>query len=195
MDNHNNTTSRSSSPAQASDSNNVTLDILGIARIPITVRQGECVADLRRRLCMAPGLRVVWEGELLKESSEVPADSSIMLAPAVYGGGDGDELACSLPITNGASGKIAVDDLVVTSSSLQSEGTLKKKTNGRCHHDGCQDRPAKIVGDCRYCGGRYCTVHRLPEAHMCDQIDHCRQQSISKNADRLMSGKCVADKM
>lgn len=65
---------------------------------------------------------------------------------------------------------------------------------GRCSMTGCCDRVAKIVGECRYCGLGYCSRHRLPESHACDNIQGCRQQSYEKNSSKLMGEKCVPDK-
>lgn len=68
------------------------------------------------------------------------------------------------------------------------------RPRGRCAVSECTDRVAKIVGDCRYCGLGYCSRHRLPESHACDNIQGCRQQSYEKNSSKLMGEKCVADK-
>ena len=69
------------------------------------------------------------------------------------------------------------------------------KTPSHCARDDCTDRPARIVGDCRYCSRSYCSRHRLPEDHACAKLANCRQQSYEKNSDKLLNGKCVADKM
>lgn len=66
---------------------------------------------------------------------------------------------------------------------------------GRCALPDCTDRVAKIVGDCRYCGQGYCSRHRLPESHDCENIQGCKQQSYEKNSSKLMGEKCVADKV
>lgn len=66
---------------------------------------------------------------------------------------------------------------------------------GRCAVPDCCDRVARIVGECRYCGMGYCSRHRLPESHECDNIQGCRQQSYEKNSSKLMDEKCVADKV
>lgn len=66
---------------------------------------------------------------------------------------------------------------------------------GRCTMSGCVERAAKIVGDCRYCGHGYCSKHRLPESHECDNMQGCRQQSYEKNSSKLLGEKCVADKV
>ncbi|KAI9224957.1 hypothetical protein BC828DRAFT_343306, partial [Blastocladiella britannica] len=65
----------------------------------------------------------------------------------------------------------------------------------RCNHQGCSDKVAKIIGDCRFCQSKFCSRHRLPEAHSCEGIDSCRQASHDRNASRLLADKCVAAKV
>lgn len=71
---------------------------------------------------------------------------------------------------------------------------IAKKSN-KCFIDQCLDRVAKIVGDCRYCSHAYCGKHRLPESHACEKLSNCRQESYARNEDKLLNGKCVADKL
>lgn len=59
----------------------------------------------------------------------------------------------------------------------------------------CSQAPAKIVGDCRYCLKKFCTKHRLPEAHACDGINECREIACKKLGDRLLGEKCVGSKV
>jgi ubiquitin C len=75
------------------------------------------------------------------------------------------------------------------------DAVLPSRLKGRCAVTGCVDRVAKVVGDCRYCGHGYCSKHRLPESHECDNMQGCRQQSYEKNSSKLMGEKCVADKV
>ncbi|KAI8901725.1 hypothetical protein BC833DRAFT_576409 [Globomyces pollinis-pini] len=70
-----------------------------------------------------------------------------------------------------------------------------KKSNAPKCGFGCGDRAVKIIGNCRYCTKNFCGRHRLPEAHACENINHCRQESATKNADRLMGERTVANKV
>lgn len=79
-------------------------------------------------------------------------------------------------------------------NSKESPAQPQKKSN-KCFIDHCLDRVAKIVGDCRYCSHAYCGKHRLPESHACEKISNCRQESYDRNSDKLLNGKCVADKL
>lgn len=71
--------------------------------------------------------------------------------------------------------------------------SVMKKSN-KCRIEQCLDRVAKIVGECRYCS-TFCGKHRLPESHACEKLSSCRQESHERNSDKLLNGKCVADKL
>jgi len=76
-----------------------------------------------------------------------------------------------------------------------SSSAAKKGSKTRCNLDGCVSRVVKIVGDCKYCEGHYCSGHRLPESHACTNLQSCRQDSLDKLATKLYKEKCVADKI
>ncbi len=82
-----------------------------------------------------------------------------------------------------------------SSQTNSSAPAVPKKMGNKCFIDQCLDRVAKIVGDCRYCSHAYCGKHRLPESHACEKISNCRQESYEKNSNKLLNGKCVADKL
>lgn len=86
---------------------------------------------------------------------------------------------------------ILADLQVGQGSSLDSVLAVKNK----CFVPACTDRPAKIIGDCKYCKHNFCSKHRLPESHQCDNLTSCRQASYEKNSSKLMGEKCVADKV
>jgi predicted nucleic acid binding AN1-type Zn finger protein len=60
---------------------------------------------------------------------------------------------------------------------------------------GCTDRVVKIIGDCRYCEQKFCGKHRLPEAHMCQNLKTCREQASMRNADKLLGERTIASKV
>ena len=70
--------------------------------------------------------------------------------------------------------------------------TLKKK---RCAFGECKQKVAPIIGTCSYCTHKFCALHRLPEAHVCADMQKCREQSFKKNENRLLEQKCVAAKV
>jgi len=98
-------------------------------------------------------------------------------------------------------GKQLEPTATLEASQVGQESTLEvvlpsaRVPKGKCFMGDCADRVAKIVGDCRYCGHHFCSKHRLPESHGCDNLQGCRQQSYEKNSSKLMGEKCVADRV
>lgn len=59
----------------------------------------------------------------------------------------------------------------------------------KCDFKDCQNRAAKIIGDCKACKQKWCLNHRLPEDHNCAQLDAIRQKSFEQNMNKLMTEK------
>ena len=60
----------------------------------------------------------------------------------------------------------------------------------RCKVEGCRKKltPADIVmGTCK-CQGKYCNMHRLPEAHMCPCL-HDVQANATKSLPKVVRDK------
>ena len=76
-------------------------------------------------------------------------------------------------------------------SEAKSEGNVKLggggKSKCKCGAEGCVQRPAPIIGDCVYCGAKFCAQHRLPETHRCDKLKECRETAKTANTERLNS--------
>ena len=64
-----------------------------------------------------------------------------------------------------------------------------------CNKEECTGRVAMLIGDCKYCKSQFCGKHRLPEDHQCAGMKDCRQAHFDKNANKLMSEKCLAAKV
>ena len=94
-------------------------------------------------------------------------------------------------------GKYVPDCALLTDLQIGHGSTLDSvlAVKNKCFVPTCTDRPAKIIGDCKYCKQHFCSKHRLPESHQCDNLTSCRQASFEKNSSKLMGEKCVADKV
>jgi predicted nucleic acid binding AN1-type Zn finger protein len=61
--------------------------------------------------------------------------------------------------------------------------------------DPCKLRALKLVGFCNHCKNNYCSKHRLPETHMCENLENIKiNQRILLEA-RLESEKSVNSKI
>ncbi|KAK9598334.1 hypothetical protein V6Z90_002865 [Aspergillus fumigatus] len=57
----------------------------------------------------------------------------------------------------------------------------------RCNFKDCKEAAQRIVGDCSFCNGHYCSKHRMLEAHSCTGLEDCKKESHARNADKLNS--------
>ncbi|KAF2399992.1 hypothetical protein EJ06DRAFT_457527, partial [Trichodelitschia bisporula] len=56
----------------------------------------------------------------------------------------------------------------------------------------CREQVQRIVGDCGFCGGHFCSKHRLLESHACAKLEDCKKESHERNAERLNAERTVA---
>ncbi|KAJ3157002.1 hypothetical protein HDU89_002412 [Geranomyces variabilis] len=109
---------------------------------------------------------------------------------------DNSAAAATVPTATGSNPASAPSSAPGSAPSSAPGTPRSSKSNApRCSKDGCTDRAVKIIGDCRYCAQKYCGKHRLPEAHMCDNLQKCRDQSAENLKSRLLGEKCVAEKV
>ncbi|PRP82690.1 hypothetical protein PROFUN_10054 [Planoprotostelium fungivorum] len=76
----------------------------------------------------------------------------------------------------------------------ETQAAPKKRVN-KCGFGDCNQKPVLIVGDCKFCTSKFCGKHRLPEDHVCPQMQSCRDQSFMKNKMKLESERCIASKV
>lgn len=74
--------------------------------------------------------------------------------------------------------------------ALPIRGGAPKKM--RCNFKECKDSVQRIVGDCGFCNGHYCSKHRLLEDHKCTGLEDCKKESHERNAERLNAERTVA---
>jgi len=60
--------------------------------------------------------------------------------------------------------------------------------------DKCKEKIPPIIGDCGFCGGHFCSKHRLLESHNCPNLEDCKKESHERNKERLNSERTVAIK-
>jgi len=58
----------------------------------------------------------------------------------------------------------------------------------------CTSQAQRIVGDCGFCLGHFCSKHRLLESHSCPKLEDCKKESYEQNAIKLISERTVAIK-
>jgi len=71
--------------------------------------------------------------------------------------------------------------------------TVKKRK--RCALSECKKKVAIIIGECKNCELNYCIEHRLPEDHCCEKIEEKKQAALKIFKKKIMSEKCVDDKI
>ncbi|EIW60051.1 uncharacterized protein TRAVEDRAFT_145087 [Trametes versicolor FP-101664 SS1] len=59
----------------------------------------------------------------------------------------------------------------------------------------CNQAVLRLVGQCPHCRLEFCSTHRMPEHHECQNLESCRQQAFEKNKAKLESERTVASKM
>jgi ubiquitin len=72
---------------------------------------------------------------------------------------------------------------------------LKEKPKNRCVKDDCWKQAVAGLADCKYCKGRFCVGHRLPEAHFCANLQVCCDASFDRNKNKLLNEKCAPHKI
>jgi len=75
---------------------------------------------------------------------------------------------------------------------LRLRGGAKKSS---CATEGCSARTAPIIRDRKYCVLKYCSAHRLPEAHARSGMQTCQQAAFDRNATKLTAERCVGQKL
>ncbi|KAK9453901.1 ubiquitin-related domain-containing protein [Dipodascopsis uninucleata] len=117
----------------------------------------------------------------IEEASHIPSS----IQRLVYKGAVLDDDACiqDYDITEGA-----IVNLILR---LRGGGPSKK----RCSFKACTSAPLRIVGDCSFCDGHFCSKHRLLEDHKCTGLQNCKQQLHERNALKLQQEQTVASKV
>lgn len=84
--------------------------------------------------------------------------------------------------------------IVKKSKSSKSKSRSKSKSK-KCNFSNCTSTPLRIVGDCQFCQGKFCSKHRLLESHNCKGLKICKDKCYERNALKLQSEQTVASKV
>merc|ERR1712048_56064 len=77
--------------------------------------------------------------------------------------------------------------LSLSPNPLPHHPTTMPPRKPRCNFKECKEAAQRIVGDCSFCAGHFCSKHRMLEAHSCTGLEDCKKESHARNADKLNS--------
>lgn len=92
-------------------------------------------------------------------------------------------------------GSCEVTTSLSNTQSRVAKKRVKKKKKDRCNFDKCNSNAVNLVGDCNFCGGHYCSKHRLLESHQCQGLKSCRDQMHQRNTEKLRQEQPVVPKI
>ena len=81
-----------------------------------------------------------------------------------------------------------------STKSTKSKSKSKSKSK-KCFFDHCTSNQLRMVGDCQFCQGKFCSKHRLLENHNCSGLKICKDKSYERNALKLQSEQVVTSKV
>ncbi|KAL2264782.1 hypothetical protein VTJ83DRAFT_7292 [Remersonia thermophila] len=64
----------------------------------------------------------------------------------------------------------------------------------KCSFESCKSAAQRIVGDCSFCDGHFCSAHRLLEDHKCQNLEDCKREAFEQNLSQLNKERTQAIK-
>lgn len=61
----------------------------------------------------------------------------------------------------------------------------------RCQHPDCKNKILSMAICCGQCHKKFCAKHRLPEDHLCENLQELKDKKFQENSEKLMREKCV----
>lgn len=59
-----------------------------------------------------------------------------------------------------------------------------------CSYVNCKNRTLNFSVDCKFCGGRFCTTHGLPEIHGCGEaVRRSERKNMTKSTNKVSQEK------
>jgi hypothetical protein len=192
ISNHSATSNSSGSGNSSSSSSSSSSNNQQVPSINLQVCLSNTIQDIKRKIqdYMAAGTNVNLSYQLLYNGTNLKHDNKEQDSSLLFQLGITDDILIHLfnPEQQQPQSQQENKDLVVLIND-------KKKNKKRCNFHSCSDKVVKIIGDCGYCQYKYCSRHRLPEAHACINLMGCKQVAHERNSIKLLSERCVASKI
>jgi hypothetical protein len=145
-----------------------------ITVIPLSIPASTSISTLTSLLALRTNLpptdlRLVFAGKHLGPSNSTLETHHILRESTLH---------LALPLRGGMAGKKPTCEF--------------KKGDGKTAGDKCTQQIQRIVGECGFCGGKFCSKHRLLESHACPNLEDCKKESYEQNASKLIAERTVA---
>ncbi|KAF2864162.1 putative polyubiquitin [Piedraia hortae CBS 480.64] len=80
------------------------------------------------------------------------------------------------------------DHGITHESTIYLAGSIRGGAQGkkvRCTYSDCREFAQRIVGDCSFCTGHFCSRHRMLENHSCPGLEDCKNEEKQRNKEKL----------
>lgn len=66
---------------------------------------------------------------------------------------------------------------------------------GICNYNECKLKYRELISLCNYCNKNYCSKHRIPESHLCEELNFIKENSKKLLVNELLNSKVVSKKL